>query len=206
MTAHPSIFVASRATFFFHTLSNGKIMNDKLLVENVLKGDEKAFESLMKQYQRLVGHIVFRIVGGMEKEEVMHDVFLKVYRKLGEFNFQSKLSTWIATIAYREAINHARKNKRNNEMQDLDSAELVESDVEGFESKDMSLFVQAAVDKLPVPYRSILTLYHLQGFSYQEIVEVMEMPEGTVKNYLFRARKKLKEILAPYIENEALLG
>jgi len=181
-------------------------MDDKLLVRNVLQGDKKAFEDLMRQYQRLVGHVVFRIVGGAEKEEVMQDVFLKVHRKLSEFNFQSKLSTWIATIAYREAINHNRKNKKYSEARDLDKAELVESDIESYESKDMSSFVQAAVNKLPTPYRSILTLYHLQGFSYQEIVEVMDMPEGTVKNYLFRARKKLKEILAPFVETEKLLG
>ena len=180
-------------------------MDEKILVSNVLKGDKKAFEDLMKQHQRLVGHIVFRIIGGMEKDEVMQDVFLKVYRKLNEFSFQSKLSTWIATIAYREAINYTRKNRKYADVQNLDEVKFVQSDTESFESRDMSTFVQKAVDKLPVPYRSILTLYHLDGFSYQEIVEVMDMPEGTVKNYLFRARKKLKEILIPFVETEKLI-
>jgi len=181
-------------------------MEEKLLVQKVLLGEKSALESFIKQYQRLVGHIVFRIVDGShEREEVVQDVFLKAYDKLAEFNFQSKLSTWLATIAYRHAINFNKKNKKYNETTDLENANYVPTQAASYEQKDSNRFILEAVEKLPDPYKAILTLYHLEGFSYQEIVEVLDMPEGTVKNYLFRARKKLKDILTPYLKTETLL-
>ncbi len=182
-------------------------MDDKKLVELILAGERQAFEQLIKRYQRLVAHVVFRLVDDhMDREEVAQDVFIKVYEKIGEFNFQSKLSTWIATIAYRHAINFLKKNKRYQESEDLENTtfHLAEED-RAYEKSDFNLFVQQAVTALPSPYKAILTFYHLEGFSYQEIMEVMDMPEGTVKNYLFRARKKLKDILEPYLEKETLL-
>src|SRR5688500_2381800 len=86
--------------------------DDRTLVANVLAGDMNAFRLLVKQHERLVAHMVGRLVKKPEEaEELCQDVFLRVYDKLGEFNFQSKLSTWIATIAYRYALNHLRKQK-----------------------------------------------------------------------------------------------
>ena len=71
--------------------------------------------------------------------------------------------------------------------------------------KDMDAFVLKLVEKLPVQYRTVLTLYHLEGMTYPEIGEVTRMPEGTVKNYLFRARNLLKDVVKKYLEKEELL-
>src|SRR3954468_14127914 len=85
---------------------------DRTLVLRIARGDMQAFRALIRQHQRLVGHMVGRLIDNAEdREELCQDVFVKVYEKIGEFNFQSKLSTWIATIAYRHAINHLRKNR-----------------------------------------------------------------------------------------------
>lgn len=183
-------------------------MDEKDLVAKITHGDSKAFALLISQYQRLVGHIIFRMVDeSMDREELAQDVFVKVFHSIRDFQFQSKLSTWIATIAYRHALNFLKKNKKWKEQTDLEGEELNIGVTDAtYEAQDHAEFVRKAVDQLPLPYRTVLTLYHLDGFSYPEIVEIMDMPEGTVKNYLFRARKKLKVLLEPFVEKEVLIG
>src|SRR5579862_1988148 len=88
------------------------MIDDRALVSRIVNGDKQAFRLLIKQHERLVAHMVGKLIDRNEdREELCQDVFLRVYEKIGEFNFQSKLSTWIATIAYRTGINHLRKKK-----------------------------------------------------------------------------------------------
>jgi RNA polymerase sigma factor (sigma-70 family) len=185
--------------------------DERALVSQVLAGDMRAFRLLIKQHERLVAHMIGRLVKSeSDLEELCQDVFLKVYEKLAEFSFQSKLSTWIATIAYRHAINHMRKKKM--EFSDIPEEErftkqfIEEENPEiVMQEEDMDGFVMKLIDKLPVQYKTILTLYHVEGMTYPEICEVMNMPEGTVKNYLFRARNLLKEKVKKYLGKEELL-
>jgi RNA polymerase sigma-70 factor (ECF subfamily) len=166
---------------------------------------------LIRAHERLVAHMVGRLVKSeQDREELCQDVFLRVHEKLGEFNFNSKLSTWIATIAYRHAINHIRKKKMSfTDIPDEDAftkrfIEISTPETIAEES-DLDGFVQRLVDELPPQYRIVLTLYHLEGMSYPEIGEVTKMPEGTVKSYLFRARNLLKEKVKSYLGKEELL-
>jgi len=188
-------------------VSNDEMVDDRALVSRVLSGDMQAFRTLIKKHERLVVHMVGRLVKHDEdREELCQDVFMKVYEKLGDFNFQSQLSTWIATIAYRQAINHVRKKKMQvADLPDHDSAlaafvspdradELAEQDIEAYLLKMM--------DMLPVQYKAVLTLYHLEQKNYAEIGEITKMPEGTVKNYLFRARQLLKDKATKYLGKE----
>ncbi|HEX8037738.1 MAG TPA: sigma-70 family RNA polymerase sigma factor, partial [Chryseosolibacter sp.] len=93
-------------------MSNETMTDDRTLVSRVLTGDMHAFKLLIRQHERLVAHMIGRLVKSEEdREELCQDVFLRVHEKLGAFNFESKLSTWIATIAYRHAINHLRKQR-----------------------------------------------------------------------------------------------
>ena len=93
-------------------MSNEAMTDDRTLVSRVLAGDRQAFMVLIRQHERLVAHMIGRLVKSQEDREALaQDVFLRVHERLGEFGFQSKLSTWIATIAYRQAINHLRKRK-----------------------------------------------------------------------------------------------
>lgn len=180
-------------------------MEDRELVRHILSGDQKSFEVLVEQNQRLVGHMVARLLDDeLDREDAAQEIFVKVYQKIGEFQFESKLSTWIATIAYRHSINILKKNKRDPEKDEIMDHDAVFED-RSVEQKDLSGFVNECIMKMPVSYRSILTLYHLDGMSYPEIVEITGMPEGTVKNYLFRARKKLKDILEPIKNKEHLV-
>ncbi len=182
--------------------------DDRALVAGVLHGEESAQRALIGQHSRLVAHMVGRVVKRDEdREEICQDVFLRVFEKLPEFTFQSKLSTWVATIAYRHAINHLRKQRMTFEEFPEDerwTERFVERDDPGerLADKDEEEHVLRFVGELPVHYRTVLTLYHLDGMSYSEIGAIVEMPEGTVKSYLFRARNLLKKRLKNYFKEE----
>jgi RNA polymerase sigma factor (sigma-70 family) len=187
------------------------MIDDRTLVANVLAGDMMAFRHLIKRHERLVAHMVGRLVKNeSEVEELCQDVFLRVHEKLGEFNFNAKLSTWIATIAYRHSINHLRKNKMVfQELPEGESADRSFVERENPESvveeKDTEAFILKIMDELPPQYKTILTLYHVEGMNYNEIAEITGMPDGTVKNYLFRARNLMKERVKKYLNKEDLL-
>lgn len=199
------------ATSLLANLSNNPMTDDRALISKTLRGDMQAFTLLIRQHERLVAHMISRLVKNEEeREELCQDVFLKVYEKLAEFNFQSKLSTWIATIAYRHAINHVRKRKllytaipeaesfTAHFTEDVNPESLMED-------RDMDTFVMKQVDLLPTNYKLVLTLYHVEGMTYEEIGTVTNMPEGTVKNYIFRARTLLKEKVKSILPKEEWL-
>lgn len=181
------------------------------LVHKILKGDINRFETLINDYQRLVAHIVFRMTGTSEGlEELCHEIFIKVYQNLERFNFNAKLSTWIARIAHNHCINHLRKRKveliDDRAAHDDDNANLLDKISTGaysessipdqeLEQKELTGYIQKEIQQLPENYRTILTLYHVDEMSYKDISEILDLPEGTVKSYLFRARKQLKEKL-----------
>lgn len=173
--------------------------DDRTLVSKVLSGEKGALKALIRQHERLVAHMVGRLVKSEEdREEICQDVFLKVFEKLPGFEFQSKLSTWIATIAYRQAINHLRKQGptfQETPEEEGWSDRFVEhtNPAEILAARDENEVVLGFVEQLPAAYKSVITLYHLEDMSYEEIGVALQMPEGTVKNYLFRARKLLKD-------------
>src|SRR5450432_2990530 len=147
------------------------MMDDRALVSQVLSGDRQAFRLLIKQHERLVAHMVGRLIDRKEdREELCQDAFLRVYEKLSEFNFQSRLSTWIATIAYRHAINYLRKKKI--ELSDIPEEESFTAHFvsgnnpgESLEDQDMNDMVMRLIELLPVHYKTVLTLYHIDGLN-----------------------------------------
>ena len=178
-------------------------MNDAELIKQILNGNMSAFSYLVSIHQKLVLHIVRRMVlSDDEAADICQDVFVKVYQKLGEFRGQSKLSTWIASVAYHHAINHLRKRKRLQEVSMDDSPTLerevgakIDDDCSFTLDEDTRQLLLRKVEELPQHYRVVLTLFYLEEFSYKEIEEVTGMPEGTVKSYLARARNMLREKL-----------
>jgi RNA polymerase sigma factor (sigma-70 family) len=183
------------------------MFNEKEVVTRIQNGDIRAFELLVKQYERLVFYVTHRLVKEREAaEDVCQEVFIKVHKSLWRFNFESKLSTWIARIAYLTAINYVRKYQRevvSGYPDDIENYHFTtETPEELLTRKDTANFVEHLIAQLPEKYRIVLTLYHLSEFSYAETGEITGMPEGTVKNYLFRARKLLKDKLEAYLKNE----
>lgn len=183
---------------------------DQLLVKRILNGEESAFKELIQANQRLVYHMVNRLIDLPEdREDLCQEIFLKVFKKLPDFRFQSRLSTWIATIAYRAALNYLKKANRQrastledvafNLKDDQTSADI------GMHKERLNQHIHHMISQLPPHYQTVLTLYHMEEMPYAEIAKVCDMPEGTVKNYIFRARKLLKErIEKVYIKEELL--
>jgi RNA polymerase sigma-70 factor (ECF subfamily) len=183
-------------------------MNDAELINQVLNGNMNAFTFLVNRYQKLVVHITGRLIQRQEElEDVCQEVFLKVYQNLGKYRNECKLSTWIATIAYNTSINYLRKFKKGIEVDPDDSAalrNLAEYKSADYEKDDLHRYIREQIELLPVNYRTVLTLFHLEEFSYQEIEQITGMPEGTIKSYLFRAKALLKEKLKFVVDENSL--
>jgi RNA polymerase sigma-70 factor (ECF subfamily) len=178
---------------------------DQELVQAVLARAPGAFERLVARHQKLVWHMVYRMVQHPEDaRELCQDVFIRVHEKLGQYRFESSLSTWIGRVAFNVAGRHLEKKKLP--MQEAFGADeegepAWQQVADGFDLEaacadhETTQLLQAAIDKLPPLQRTLVTLYHLEEMGIGEIAEVTGQPEGTVKNYLFRARAKLRATL-----------
>jgi RNA polymerase sigma-70 factor (ECF subfamily) len=188
-------------------------LEDKKNIHKILNGDKDAFGTILEKYKKLVFHIVFRIVmNNCDREDICQEIFLKVYQHLPRFQYRSKLSTWIAKIAHNTCLNHLQKRdvqlfRRNNKIEQAweNMTYPDHSPAEQFEVNELSSRLNEEISHLPVHYRTILTLYHHDGMSYSEIGEITNLPAGTVKNYLFRARKILKSQLIEKYQLEELI-
>ena len=189
--------------------NNRNNLTDKYLVDKVLGGDTRAFGSIIKNTEGLVTQIVFKMIAApADRKDIAQDIYVKAFKKLPGFKFQSKLSTWIATISYNTCLDHLRKKKLilsgdiygENEQANniMDSNTGMETST-FIPAKELSGILQTEIEKLPPVFKTLVTLFHIEELSYEEIMQITGMPEGTVKNYLFRARKALKNgLLANY--------
>jgi RNA polymerase sigma factor (sigma-70 family) len=185
--------------------------DQRQLVERILARDKGSFRELVKNHQRLVSHIVFRMIPpGPDREDLCQEVFVKVYQNLGRFRFDAKLSTWIARITYNSCLNFLDKKQLPlyDDLTEEDRPfEPAAPDSEArpdrvYESGRTGEIVRGEINRLPAVYKTLITLYHLEQMSYAEIGRIMNLPEGTVKSYLFRARKMLKGRLQAVFHGE----
>jgi RNA polymerase sigma-70 factor, ECF subfamily len=199
----------------------GNNLNDHYLVEKVLRGDTNAFSAIIKATEGLVAQIVFKMIPNDEdRKDIAQDVYMKAFNKLEGFKFQSKLSTWIGQITYHACLSYLEKKKLVLPGNSYHEGETAEEGLEALISKssyslnseteklifqkELSAILQSEIEMLSPVYKTMITLYHNEELSYEEIAQITELPAGTVKSYLFRARKALKEnILAKY-KKEAL--
>jgi RNA polymerase sigma factor (sigma-70 family) len=180
---------------------------DQQLIARTLNGDMQAFRWLVARHERLVAHIAGRIIQDeSELEEICQDIFLKAYDKLDTFRGDAKFSTWIASIAYRMSINHVKKRKVSKvEISEIRSlSAYTHTGQDELENSDRKIWLEQAIRQLPDAQRTVITLFHLQEMSYEEVAEITSMPVGTVKNYLFRGRKRLKELLENKLNKDSL--
>jgi len=188
------------------------MQNTKKIINDILSGDTEAFRQIIAENQRLVYHIVFRLVENVsDREDLCQDIFIKIYQNLSGFKFDSKLSTWIGRIAYNSAINYLKKKKiplYDDQCAESVSVETVPAEQRPpdqlLTSSDLYHHLMVEIKKLPQNYATILSLFHLEEMSYWEIAEIMNIPQGTVKSYLFRARKLLKDNLLDKFKQEEL--
>ena len=191
---------------------------DKELIYRILRGDTRAFGIIIKNTENLVAQIVFKLVPVEEdRKDIAQDIYLKVFYNLSRFKFQSKLSTWIAQIAYNTCLSWIDKKKPllPGDIHDNDIYERsIETGYNGLfnenESeklvfqKELTVILWKEIDGLPPIYQTMITLYHQESMSYEDLSQITGLPAGTVKSYLFRARKMLKEKLLSKYKKEAL--
>ena len=177
--------------------------HEKHCIERVLKGDANAFEHLVHAYEKTVYNLALRTLGNREDaEDVTQEAFLKAYRSLGSYRGDSKFSVWLYRIVSNLCLDLLRSRQRKPvqsltvEDDDGEIGELEISDEHFSPEKllDRKLTresVQRGLSALPDDARQILLLRELQGMSYEEIGQALDLEPGTVKSRIFRARKRL---------------
>lgn len=189
-------------------------LDDDILIRTFLKGDETAFEVLFKKYRDQVARLVYSISKQESLvDDVVQEVFLLVYRHLPKFRQQAAFKTWIYRITFNETLRQLNKAKK---WQSLPEGEMEPANVPStlviFESGDSpervlingqkQAIVQNALKAIKPAHRAILILYYLEDLSVQEIGQILEIPEGSVKSRLYYARHNLKNALNPILGPE----
>lgn len=170
------------------------------LVERCRQGDEAAFRELVEQYKGLVFALIARSVPNRARaEELAQDVFLKVHRGLPHFRGDAKLSTWI----YRIAVNVLSQERPDLATASLDEVRPGENEprvkpvAEDRAFADLALKdrLDKAIQRLPIPYQVIVNGHYLKGLKYEDLAEALNLPMGTVKTHLHRAKRQLRHLL-----------
>ncbi|MBD5635684.1 MAG: sigma-70 family RNA polymerase sigma factor [Candidatus Eremiobacteraeota bacterium] len=176
--------------------STASEIEDGYLVAAALAGRPEAFGTLVERYERAVYHLCLRTMRDVEEaRDCAQEAFFKAFRSLRTFKTGSKFSTWIFSIAYHACCDRLARRKRQSPGELPDRADSGPGPDAVLEGKDEARALRAAIDDLPEKYRTVITLYHLQGKQYDEIARVLDLPMGTVKTHLFRAKELLRKAL-----------
>lgn len=184
--------------------------DDNLLIDLVVKGDQSAFHKLVLRYQNFVFSITQRVLSSREEaEEAAQDTFLKVYKTLGSFERKSKFSTWLYAIAYRTAIDTARKKKLPIDSIDSDDNYLQIKDKgnlnpdAALEHSDLQVTLQTVIQRLKPVDGTIITLFYLHEKSVKEIADITSLSISNIKTKLYRLRETLRSELSVLLNKEA---
>lgn len=181
---------------------NDASSDDRRLVSAVLACEYGAFAHLVERHQKLVWHLLYRLVGDVEDtRELSQDVFLRVAQRLPQFRFESALGTWIGQIAFSIGARHLRRKRLpladvSGDGEDMLARVDAGVDMEAeFSDVQRQRQLLAALDSLPPVQRALITLYHIEELDISQIASITAMPQGTIKSHLFRARKALRDCL-----------
>jgi RNA polymerase sigma-70 factor (ECF subfamily) len=167
-----------------------------MLVAAAIAGRADAFGTLVERYERAVYHLCLRTMRDAEEaKDCTQEAFFKAFRSLATFKIGAKFSTWIFSIAYHACCDRLGTRKRYSDGEIPEWADPGPGPAQVAERNDEATALRAAIAGLPEKYRTVVTLYHLQGRRYEEIAEVLDVPMGTVKTHLFRAKELLRKAL-----------
>lgn len=186
-------------------LNNLREFTDGELIVKAIDGREDSFEELVRRYQRPIINYVFRMLNNYDAAlDVTQEVFIKVYNSMARYSAEYKFSTWLYKIAHNATIDYLRRNNHHQaqslEVENEDGTYQVQyeskhpSPEQEHERSECREEIETVVKRLPSGYRELILLRHTQDLSYDEIAEVTNLPLGTVKNRLFRAREMMREI------------
>jgi RNA polymerase sigma-70 factor (ECF subfamily) len=182
-------------------------LDDEALAIRCRSGDDEAFAELVDRHQQGVCRFVARLIGTRDSEDLGQEVFLRAYQALPRFRGEATFRTWLYRIARNLCFTELRKRGRRGELSPLANVDedagthpLLEDSAppelaEEIALADLSARVRERVGALPVPYREVLTLFYLDEMRYEEIAMILDVPIGTVKTWIHRARLRLRDTL-----------
>jgi RNA polymerase sigma-70 factor (ECF subfamily) len=187
-------------------------LDDRALVEEACSGRERAYEELLRRYERPVFSLVVRMVRDHAlAEDIAQEVFIKAFQAIHSYDPTYKFSSWIFKIANNLTIDHLRRRRvetvsihgsphartAEDEMESRIVLESPDETPEEFvESRELGARIEGAIARLRPEYRTAILLRHVEGYSYEEVAEIMEVPLGTAKTYIHRGRSELRTHLA----------
>ena len=175
---------------------------DIALVNDCKSGDRRALSQLISQYQRPVFNAAYRILGNLDDAaDTTQIVFLKVFEHIADYDPRYKFFSWVYRIAINESLNQVKKRRKHERLADSQASPWQSPDEE-LESGRICNRVQGALMMLSEDYRTVVVLKHMTGCSYQQISEILQVPEKTVKSRLYSARQLMKKTL----QNDKVLG
>lgn len=185
------------------------------IVEQLKAGSEEAFAWLISRYQQPLYSLIYRVLPNPgDAADITQEVFVKIFRGISRFHGEASLKTWIYRIALHEALNQRRwwtRHQKQEVSMESDGGEAQLSPLESLADTQESPFemaaqaeiaaqVEAALRRVPEPFRTVVVLRDIEGFGYEEIAEILKTNLGTVKSRLMRGRAHLKSRLAPFME------
>jgi len=182
-------------------------MNELKIIESCLLGNTQVFSRLIDNYKNMIYNLAYRMSNNsQEAEDISQEAFLRAYQSLARFNPSYKFSTWL----YQITLNIIRDKFKRKEIDSVSLDTPIETDDSEFylqptdltnnpeqiiTRKEDAQAIQQAILSLPLKYREVIVLRHLQDLSYIEIANILKLPAGTVKVHLYRAREQLRKIL-----------
>jgi RNA polymerase sigma factor (sigma-70 family) len=176
--------------------------SDNDLVQLIRSGDTGLYRQLVDRYKDRAFMLAVRMLRNREDaEEAAQDAFVRAFKGLDKFEGSAKFGTWFYKILYNVCLTRIAKRKDEFETLQFDENNSPDppltphEDYSEYEANDTISFIKRTIDSLPAKYRTVLSLFYFQDLSHQEICDVTQMPTGTVKTHLFRARIMLQEKL-----------
>lgn len=189
---------------------------DADVVRLAQQGRELAFRELVRRYERPVFSLIYRMVRDREQsEDLAQDAFVKVLNHIDKYSPEFKFSSWLFKIANNVAIDHLRRRRLDTismdgsphattaaevEASTLELAADQESALDELEARELGSAIEQAIARLRPEYRACIMLRHVEGRAYEEIAATLDLPLGTVKTYIHRARHELRRALEPLRE------
>jgi len=173
--------------------------DDRIIVDRVKAGEREAFTVIVAKYHRPIFNTVLRLVGDYDDAvEVTQQAFVAAYERLETYNPSYRFFSWLYRIAYNAALNEIKRGKWTVKLGSDTPAS--DSDIDGnpeteFELSERDEFMHRALQAVDIDHRVVLVLRHFIGFSYREIMQILDIPESTLKFRLHVARRKLRERL-----------
>ncbi len=172
---------------------------DRELAAKCLAGDREAFEGLYRQHANRLYNLVYRMAGRSEADDLLQDVFLQAYRKMGSYKGESSLGTWLYRLATNLCLDHLRSRQgrmagMTDSLEDEDAAPAA-SPERPAEAHAARMDLEMAIETLPPSYRAAFVLHDVEGYQHDEVARLLGIAEGSSKSLLHKARLRLRAAL-----------